>query len=149
MKKFKFRLQKVVDTKAKQEKQKSIELAQLFMELERQKSELKSLNFELESVQQEVFAKTVGGSPAKEILEYQRYIEKLQQDIQLQKKSIADLEEKIEQTQASLLKLNKEKKILERLREKRYLKYLQEQNREEQKLLDEMFNLTQALKHKL
>ena len=149
MKKFKFRLQKVADTKARQEKQKSVELARLFLELENQKQELRNLNFELENVQQEVFGKTVSGAPAKEILEYQRYIEKLQQDIHEQQQRVLDLEEKIEQVQAALLKINKEKKILERLREKRYLKYLQEQSREEQKLLDEMFQLTQAFKQKL
>ncbi len=149
MKKFKFRLQKVADTKARQEKQKSVELANLFMELETEKQALQNLNFELESVQQEVFGKTVTGAPAKEILEYQRYIEKLQQDIRAQQQRILNLEEKVEQVQAELLKINKEKKILDRLREKRYLKYLQEQSREEQKLLDEMFQLTQAFKQKL
>ena len=149
MKKFKFRLQKVADTKARQEKQKSVELANLFMELETEKQALQNLNFELESVQQEVFGKTVTGAPAKEILEYQRYIEKLQQDIRAQQQRILNLEEKVEQVQAELLKINKEKKILDRLREKRYLKYLQEQSREEQKLLDEMFHLTQAFKQKL
>jgi|Deesub1362B_J571_1020462.scaffolds.fasta_scaffold02084_3 flagellar FliJ protein len=149
MKKFKFRLQKVADIKAKQEKQKSLELANLFLQLEKEKQQLQNLNFELDHVQQEIFRRTLEGCAAKEILEYQRYAEKLGQDIRTQKNKIQSLEEKIEKVQMALLKLNKEKKILERIREKRYLQYLQDLAREEQKMLDEMYQLTQAFKKRL
>jgi flagellar biosynthesis chaperone FliJ len=47
------------------------------------------------------------------------------------------------------MELSKEKKVLEKLREKRYLKHLQEQAREEQKILDEMSLVSRGIKNLL
>jgi len=142
MNKFKFKLEKVTGIKAKQLKQKTLELAKLLQQLETEKKTLKNLKMDLDSVQQEIFKRTMAGCSANELLEHHRYAEKLAQDITQQKRKIESIEEAIEKMQVLLLKLNKEKKILEKLREKRYLQYLQEQNREEQKVLDEMSTLT-------
>ena len=142
MKKFKFKLEKVASIKAKQLKQRTHELARLMRQLETEKVNLQNLKMDLDAVQREIFKHTIEGCSVNELLEHHRYAEKLLQDITIQKKKIESIEENIEKMQVLLLKLNKEKKILEKLREKRYVQYIQEQNHEEQKVLDEMFTLT-------
>lgn len=149
MKKFNFSLEKVSDTKAIQLKHKSQELAELLRSLENEEFRLKDLNSELNGLYDEVLRQTIDGCSAKELRDYNRYLEKVTHEIQVQKKNIDAIQEKIEELQVGLMELSKEKNVLEKLREKRYLKHLQEQAREEQKLLDEMSLVTRGIKNLL
>ena len=146
MKKFKFRLDRVANTKEKQLKQKTNELANLFKKLDLYKSELQNFKDELDHTQKEIFKRSSQGCPIREVLDYQRYLDKLDIKIKKKKKEIESLEEQIEKLQVVLLELNKEKKVLEKLKERRHLQYIIEQNREEQKQLDEMFNINKELR---
>ncbi len=146
MKKFKFKLQRVQDTKEKQVKQKSGELGKLFHQKGIKAQKLKNLHGELDMIQREIYEKTMEGCPVHEILARHKYADEITQQIKHTRKQIEQLDEQIEQMQMGLLQLNKEKKILEKLREKRYVQYLQEQNKEEQKVLDETFLLTREFR---
>jgi flagellar FliJ protein len=149
MKKFNFSLEKVSNTKAIRLKNKSQELAKLLSSLENEELRLKDLNTELTGLHDEVLRRTIDGCSAKELRDYHRYLDKLTLEMQAQKKNIESIQEKIEELQASLMELSKEKKVLEKLREKRYLKHLQEQAREEQKILDEMSLVSRGIKNLL
>lgn len=149
MKKFKFKLQKVQDTKEKQVKQKSGELSKLSHQKETKVQELENLHSELNVIQREIYEKTMEGCPVHEVLDSHKYADKITQQIKQTRKQIEKLDEKIERKQVELLQLNKEKKILEKLREKRYVQYLQQQNKEEQKVLDETFLLTRQFRRVL
>lgn len=149
MKKFKFKLQKVQDTKEKQVKQKSGELSKLSHQKETKVQELENLHSELNVIQREIYEKTMEGCPVHEVLDSHKYADKITQQIKQTRKQIEQLDEKIERKQVELLQLNKEKKILEKLREKRYVQYLQQQNKEEQKVLDETFLLTREFRRVL
>ena len=129
MKKFKFRLQKVSNTKQKQVKQKSSELAKLFHEKEVEESKLENMKVELTSIQDEIFQKSIEGCAVNELVDSQKYVELLIRNIKQQRKKIEAIDTQIEELKIVLLNLNKEKKVLEKLREKRYVNYLQEQNR--------------------
>ena len=146
MKKFKFKLQKVQDTKETQVKQKSGELSKLSYQKATKVQELEDLHGELSMIQREIYEKTMGGCPVHEVLDSHKYADKITQQIKQTRKQIEQLDEKIERRQVELLQLNKEEKILEKLREKRYLQYLQQQNKEEQKILDETFLLTREFR---
>lgn len=149
MKKFKYRLQKIADTKEKQVKQKSSELAELYLQKEEKVKRFNTLQNELGEVQKEIIQKTLNGCSAKDLLDRQRYVEKLNQDLKSERKKIEEIDTRIEELKTVLLHLNREKKVLNKLREKRYLQYLQEQTREEQKLLDEIFLLTKEFRQVL
>jgi flagellar protein FliJ len=146
MKKFKFRLQKIASTKEKQVKQKSGDLAKLFNERDIEKIKLQNMREELSSVQDEIFHKSIEGCAVSELVDSQKYAELLTQNIKQQKKNIEELDSQIEELKVILLNLNKEKKVLVKLKEKRYVNYLQEQNREEQKILDEMSLLSKEIR---
>jgi flagellar FliJ protein len=146
MKKFKFRLDRVASTKDKQVKQKTNELANLIKKLELAKSELVDFKDDLESTQKEIFIRSSQGCPVREVLDYQRFMDKLNLRIQKKKKEIESIEEHIEKMQVLLLEMNKEKKVLEKLKERRHVQYIVEQNREEQKQLDELFNINRELR---
>jgi len=146
MKKFKFRLDRVANTKEKQVKQKTSELANLIKKHELAKRKLNDLNNEIESTQQEIFKRSSQGCPIQELLDCQQFIDKLCFAVKKTKKEIETIEDEIEKLQLTLLELNKEKKVLEKLRERRHLQYVVEQNREEQKQLDDMFNITKELR---
>lgn len=149
MKKFNFSLEKVSDTKAIQLKNQSQELAKLLRNLEDEELRLKDLNTELSSLYDEVLRRTIDGCSAKELRDYNRYLDKLTQEMQTQKRNIESIQEKIEELQVQLMELSKEKKVLEKLREKRYLKHTQDQAREEQKLLDEIALISRGIKNLL
>lgn len=146
MKKFSFNLEKVSETKAIRVKQQTQRLAELLRGLECEEMELRSLSTELNGLHEEVLQKTIEGCSASELRDYQRYLSKLIGELQTRKKNIDDYQDKIERLQVKLMELSREKKVLEKLREKRYIKYLQDQTREEQKMLDEMALVTKGIK---
>lgn len=149
MKKFSFGLAKVADTKSIQVKKKSQELAEMLRRLESEEMEFERMSNELEILHEEVLRRSVEGCPAKELREYQRYIHRVSGEIRDQRKNIESIEESIEEIQVGLMELSKEKEVLEKLREKRYLKYLKDQIDEEQKMLDEMNIITKGIKNLL
>ncbi len=59
-------------------------------------------------------------------------------DIQHQKKTIEDLAEKVRQHREKLIEVTKDKKILERLKERRYEEYRKKLRSMEQKFMDEL-----------
>ena len=149
MKKFSFKLAKVAETKTIQVKQKSLELAEMLRSLESEEMEFNRMSNELEILHEEVLQQSVNGCSAKELRDYQRYINKVSAEIRDQKNSMDKIQDKIEELQVGLTELSKEKEVLEKLREKRYLKHLKEQIREEQKMLDEMTLITKGIKNLL
>ncbi len=149
MKKFSFKLAKVAETKSIQVKHKSQELAEMLRSLESEEMELKRMSNELEILHEEVLQQSVNGCSAKELRDYQRYINKVSGEIRDQKNSMDKIQDKIEELQVGLMELSKEKEVLEKLREKRYLKHIKEQIREEQKMLDEMTMITRGIKNLL
>jgi len=149
MKKFSFKLAKVAETKSIQVKQKSQELAQMLRSLETEEMEFNRMSNELDILHEEVLQQSVKGCSAKELRDYQRYINKVSAEIRDQKNNMDKIQDKIEELQVGLMELSKEKDVLEKLREKRYLKHLKEQIREEQKMLDEMTLITKGIKNLL
>ena len=95
MKKFKFKLQKVQDTKETQVKQKSGELSKLSYQKATKVQELEDLHGELSMIQREIYEKTMGGCPVHEVLDSHKYADKITQQIKQTRKQIEQLDEKI------------------------------------------------------
>ena len=149
MRKFTFGLAKVAETKSIQVKKKSQELAEMLRRLENEEMEFSRMSNELDILSEEVLRKSIEGCPAKDLREYQRYVHRVSGEIREKKKNIEMIEEMIEEIQVGLMELSKEKEVLGKLREKRYLKHMKDQIKEEQKMLDEMNLISKGIKNLL
>ena len=136
MKKFDFRLQKVLDVKEMVLKKMKKDLALLKKQKAESEKELNRLlnNFE-EFCSKMHLDKEQTISEIK--LEYSYYYQYLD-EIELQKKEIADLNIKIEQLRKKFIETQQDKKVLSKLKDKYNEIYIVEQQKKEQVLLDEI-----------
>jgi len=139
MKQFEFRLQKVMETTKTREELKKRELAKALVVLAQNESLLESMFARLEEQIEEYNARKLKPSmTASDLMNFSHYTEKLLTDIQHQKKNIETLAEKVRQHREKLIEITKDKKILERLKEKRYEEYRKKLRNMEQKFIDEL-----------
>ena len=144
MKKFVWRLQRVLDIRKKEEKKKRTELLQLTEQLAATRSELLIKKKILEDIIQNLSKENTKQRIAKQelFLTYAKtnneYIKKLNikiSELELQQK------EKIEE----VLKIRKMKEGLEKLKAEAKAQYIKEQEKYEQKEIDEGANISFAL----
>ena len=86
---------------------------------------------ELQQIQKE-------GTTTSDILLYLPFIEQVSKDIERQKKKVLELEKKVEQNLKDLLEATKNKKALQKLKEKAFKTYNQKLIKNEQEFLNEV-----------
>ena len=86
---------------------------------------------ELQQIQKE-------GTTTSDILLYLPFIEQVSKDIERQKKKVLELEKKVEQNLKDLLEATKNKKALQKLKEKAFKTYNQKLIKNEQDFLNEV-----------
>lgn len=139
MKQFEFKLQKVMETTKIREELKKRELAKALVVLAQNESLLEAMFDRLEEQIEEYNTRKLKPSmTASDLINFSHYTEKLLTDIQHQKKTIEDLAEKVRQHREKLIEVTKDKKILERLKERRYEEYRKKLRSMEQKFMDEL-----------
>ncbi len=136
MKKFKFRLEKLEDSKRYLERQKALQLAEKIRLLDFEKKKLGALLTEKRKIQQEMKNRSV--FRALEMIHFWQFLSRLRRTVEDQKKNVRQAEEAVEVARKELLKISQEKKVLEKLHEKNYQVYLEAFNREDQKFVDEV-----------
>lgn len=128
MKKFKFRLQSVLEKRQKELEDKQLEMAKVQAHKREQEQVLNSF------VQKQEDAKTALDSIIGEtgnvdiitIRNHQNYIDRLDGDISLQLKVISDIDQELDLKQEEVRDALKAKTMLEKLKEKQYKKFLEE-----------------------
>ncbi len=146
MNKFKFRLPRIKNINSERVKQKTHILDQLHSRQENIREEVLNLKSELDTAQKTNLFRAVEGCLVKDLVYSQKRIKKLINAIKVLNAEQEVIDGQIEKSHVSMLKLDNEKKILEKLQEKRYLQYSQEQNNEEHKLLENSLLLTKEIK---
>ena len=146
MNKFKFRLQKVKNSKNEKVKQKNQQLHELHFRQENLRKKMHNLQNEMSVLQKTNLLRTVEGPMVKDLVNSQKQIKKLINEIKIVNEEHESIDGQIEELHVSMLKFDQEKNILEKLKEKRHLQYFQEQNKEEQELLEKMHLLTKDMK---
>ncbi|MDD5065761.1 MAG: flagellar export protein FliJ [bacterium] len=139
MKKFTFKLQKLLDIRTHKEKLIKNELAKAQSErylIVRQRERLADEYSEGvrkmgEEVKHEMLA-------VETLYEYQRYFKRLKEQIASKLNLIGLADERIKLINDRLVEARKEKRILERLKEKKWKEYQYELQREEQAFFDEV-----------
>jgi len=139
MKQFEFRLQKVMETTRTREEIQKRELAKALSVLLSNEQLLEKMFDRLEEQIGEYNSRRRASSmKASEMLAYSAYTEKLGAEIRQQKKAIEKLALLVQQHREKLIEISKDKKILEKLKEKKYEEYRKKLRTMEQKFMDEM-----------
>lgn len=136
MKKFKFKLEKLENSKQHFKQQKAFKLAEKIRLLESEKLKLKKLLVLETKLLVEMKSKKV--FHAAEMLSYRGYLDQVGRSVKVQEKRLANAVNEVDRARAELKKVSREKKILEKLHEKKHREYVDEFNREDQKFIDEL-----------
>lgn len=137
---FKFRLQKVLDYKQQVEDTKKQELFRLMKIFHEEEKVLIKLHELLLKKLSEFEEKQQGELDILELLFYSGYISRLNGEIEQQREKLKQLALQIEQKRGEVIAASKERRIMEKLREKKYKEFMKEESRREQKFLDEIGN---------
>lgn len=138
-KKFRFKLQSVLELKIKMEDDEKKKLADLIALQAREEQVLQSLHYQREQRIQEFKEKQgAGGINVMELQMYAYIIDKLKNDIINQQLRLKEIAIKVEEQRQNLIKATQEKKIYEKLKEKQQEAWTAEEEFEEKKLIDEL-----------
>jgi flagellar FliJ protein len=141
---YKFRLQKILDFKISVEEEKKNELSKASKRLEEEKNrllELKQRLYEMNSTLQE---KTSQGMAVNELKLLSNYIDYYKRGIKAQKVRVKMAEEYLSICRGELIKATQEKKMIEKLEEIDYGKYLYEEQKKEEKLVDDLVSFKES-----
>lgn len=135
---FKFRLDPVVNLKKRAEDERKIALACARRDLKRQETHLVKLCQRRDTCQSHDCPGTENGNLDKSaMLVYYAYMEKLAEEIASQSCTIERSKADVAAKRELLIESSREKKTLEKLKERMRLRYLHHVNRTEQASLDE------------
>lgn len=140
MKKFEFTLQPILNMKEQFEKIEIEKLGKAMQELNIQKEKLNELIKEANNISNDSFTKIHNGIKALYISQYDVYLKKLFNLIDQQKNLICKLENDVECIRQNLIKISKEKKMLESVKNRRFDEYRYMLNREQINLIDEQIS---------
>lgn len=143
MPKFIFKLQPLLSIKSQQEDNQKNELGKAVRKLEREKAALKKLRDEEEELIREFNEKSRKCTVVK-LIEFNGYLSYLNSRIRLQKENVNCATRNVDKVREELLKIVKDRKILDNLKDRRYGQYLLERRKDEQRLTDEIV----SYKHK-
>ena len=139
MKQFEFRLQKVMETTRAREELQKRELGLALGDLARNETLLVSMIDHLEEeVAQFAGRKVKGSIRVSALAQYASYTDSLLTEINRQRQEIKKLARVVDEHREKLLEITKDKKILERLKEKRFEEYRRKLRQVEQKFMDEI-----------
>lgn len=138
MAKFNFRLQGILNIKQKLEDQEKISYGQAKMRLEAEEQKLMELVNHKAQLIEEKAALMAGRIRPQELNLYENAIHGADIAIENQKKSVALARKEMEIAQARLDQAMKERKTYEKLREKAFDQFVEEQNYEEQLEINEL-----------
>ena len=140
MKKFKFRLQSVLDARVKKLEDLQLEMAQVQNEFRKQTEILENMYQTREKTRINLENNLDTGVKIDIIIirNHQDYIEKLSNDIKNRHKIVSDKEIELEEKKKEVLEALKAKTIMDKLKEKDYKAFLDEVEKLDLKQIDEI-----------
>jgi len=139
MKQFEFRLQKVMETTRAREELQKKELAMALADLARNETLLGQMLDHLErEVEQFAAMRKKGTVKVSTLAHYASYTDGMLAEIDRQRLNIEELARLVDEHRDKLIEITRDKKILERLKEKRFEEYRRKLRQVEQKFMDEI-----------
>lgn len=136
--KFKFSLQILLNWKRNLEELAQMKLAEKIQKLRKQEEEIERLAFLRFSRDEELRGKSLGGIQAGEYLLYKDYAEEGRKELLSKEDAKKNTIQVVAEEREKLVTLTKQRKILDRLKEKRFRTFLHQVNIRDQKEIDEM-----------
>ncbi len=137
-KRFIFRLEPVLRYRSQLEKEKQREFAAVQMEYNAKGDQIRDLNQRFVQVQNRFGQAKSGGSDVKLWMSYQSYLNDIKNSIFNCLAEQQKISQRLEQKRTELVRAARERRVLEKLREKRFANHVRENDRLEQKELDEI-----------
>jgi flagellar FliJ protein len=134
---FLFKLQGLLNWKKNLEELSQMRLAEKLKQLQVEEEEIQGLIKQRSAYHLELQEKSVRGLKAAEYLTYQHYFERSLQDLLLREEKKKITLREAEAEREKLVALTKQRKILERLKEKRLKKFMYQSEQEERSRNDE------------
>lgn len=133
---FKYQFETILNLKTRMEDMKKGELKLALEKLQKEKDKLDKLNKDKE-VQYEIFKeKQKGKFTTEDLRAFNNYINALNKKIDYQSTMVAKEEKNVNKVREELIKASKEKKMFEKLKEKKLEEYMQEYYAGEQQVVD-------------
>ena len=144
MKRFRFKLQAVLEQRKSKEDHLLAELGEIRREEAREAARLIALRQELESARRAIVDGLAGNAPADELERRDDYAKAKRDDVCVQELTLEAIGERVEAKRAEVVEAMKERKVLEALRDRQEGAYLAECARAEQNEMDAMASLQYA-----
>lgn len=138
MRKFKFRLQVLLDLAVKLEEQQLNKTRVAERQLRKEQETLESLMEDKQTALYSQQENMLKGCSVQELIEMQFYLDKLARQISRQQTQVAEAEKAYQDEMAMLQEKMRYRKMLENLRAKAWEEHRQKQLKEEQIILDEL-----------
>ena len=138
MKKFKFKLETVLNVKEKKEEQLKHELLKLQALRIQEEQLLAEAKEKRAYISMEKSNENKKGTDIQSLIHFEQYLGVLLRKIDDTKKNIKVLEKKADIKREEVVEASREKKVFEKLKEKQFGEFLKVVNENEQKVLDEM-----------
>ncbi|MFH1564022.1 MAG: flagellar export protein FliJ [Nitrospirota bacterium] len=135
---FNFKLERVLQVKKHKEDELKTQLADLKREYIWEESALWTLEENLQEQFVILIEKQKKLNNTVEIIWSYNYINRLRQDIETQKKKLEELSEKIKELTQKLIGASQEKQVLENLKQRKFIQFKREIEKQEQEFLDEV-----------
>lgn len=139
MKKFQFRLQTLLDIRISKEHAIKAELAMLIAKQNEEIAMQEDYRKKIKEYYDKLSKKMRDGTFSySEALMCERFAYNAQKAIDLSKKRVEQMQPEIDRVRQKLIQASKERKVVERLKEKKYEEYMYQFNREMGKELDDL-----------
>ena len=138
MKKFCFRLQKLLDLETQCEEQEKLQLQSLVNNLQGNEMVLNHLQVSLRQNQDDLTGKKIKSLDLQKITIFQNYISALNTKIEFQERKVNSIVEEVEKKRNVLVGIKKNRKVLEKLRIKDKSVYTLTNRKSEIKQLDDI-----------
>jgi len=144
MKRFRFKLQTLLDHRKAREEQLQIELAQVMRDEARELALLRKLRRDLEAACDGLAAALGRSASPIELARRDEHAKTLRDDVKVQRLTLQAVRERVDAKRTEVIAAMKERKVLETLRDNQERAYLVEASKAEQNGLDEMASLRYA-----
>ncbi len=137
MKRFNFRLKKVLKHREIVENLRKEKLGKAKSELKKERDLLRKMEDTRRRTREELKERRSNLISLPEALIYETYLERMDEEVGLQTTKAAQLSQKVEKTRQDLLQASQEKKIVEKLEDRRKSEYASDLKKFEQGISDE------------
>lgn len=141
---YKFKLQKLLDFKISMEEEKKNELSLAMKRLEEEKNRLSQLKEKQNEMNNTFKEKTSLGMAVNELKLLANYIDYYKRSVKEQRIKIKMAEDYLSSCREELIKVTQEKKMMEKLKEIDYKKYLYGEQKKEEKLVDDLVSFKES-----